>query len=477
MRNRFLVCTAVLVGASLPLRGLAQGVVLEVALLLALGSVVRARRTRRPTYPRPWDWLGAGLVVLLAYSVVWFVWLRGTTYAGPVLAVVPVLTFGSFVVASACVLLRGDGRAQAGLVDAGIVTVAVSLVLWACGVGPDLGTAPTSLGLASMACVLALGVTTGCLVTIARAEQGRTPAVRYLVVAAGATTAGFAARIGTTTAEQPDGAWWITPLWIVAFCATAAAVWHPTVVRSGDQHRCAAPGLGASTLGSLGAVLAVGPLASIALAVSGREVDGVALGAGMLALVALVVLRIGMLARAHERSRAGLERAARRDELTGLANRRELGERLSDALNRVGLGTSAAVTVVFCDLDGFKAVNDVHGHAAGDRVLAVVARRLARAMRADDVVARLGGDEFVIVAEGDPTVVPREVLRRVTAALADPVRVDGTRHHVRASTGTAVARPGEGATADGLLAAADAAMYRQKNGGLPQPRGPRVGAD
>lgn len=477
MRNRFLVSTAVLVGASVPLRGLAQGVVLEAALLLALGSVVRARRALRPAYPRPWDWLRAGLLVLLAYSVVWFVWLRGTTPAGPVLAVVPVLTFGSFVVASACVLLRGDGRAQAGLVDAGIVTVAVSVVLWTCGVGPDLGAAPFPLGLASLGCVLALGVTTGCLITVARAEQGRTPAVRYLVVAAGATTVGFAARIGTTTAEQADGAWWIAPLWIVAFCATAAAAWHPTAVRIGEQHRCAVPGLSASTLGSLGAVLAVGPVASIALAVGGREVDGVALGAGMLALVALVILRIGMLARAHERSHAGLARAARRDELTGLANRRELGERLSDALDRVGLGTSAAVTVVFCDLDGFKAVNDLHGHAAGDSVLAVVGRRLARAMRAEDVVARLGGDEFVVVAEGDPTVVPHEVLRRVAAALADPVRIDGTRHHVRASTGTAVARPGDGATADRLLAAADAAMYRAKHGGLPKQRGTRVNVD
>lgn len=468
MHARFAVCTVVLVGLSVPTRGMAQGIVLEGALLLALGSVVHARRTLRPAYARPWTWLLAGLVVLVAYSIVWFAWLQGTTPASPALTVVPVLAYGSFVVASTCVVLRGDGHGQAGLVDSGIVAVAIALALWAGLVGPGLATAPHTVQLASLAGVLALGVVTGCLAAVAPRADAHATSVRYLVVAAVATTAGFAARVVTTTEDQVDGQWWVASLWVVAFCATAAATWHPAVAAIGERPRRPPPGFTPSTLRALGAALSVGPLVATVQSLTGRRVDGLTLGVGMLALVLLVLVRIGMLAQAREDAQARLAGLARRDELTGLANRRGLDERLSVALDRLAVGASPGVTVVFCDLDGFKAVNDAHGHQAGDAVLAVVGRRLAATLRADDVVARFGGDEFVVVAEGDPTAVARETHRRVAAALARPVEVDGVRHHVTAATGTAVALPGEDVTADGLLAAADAAMYRDKRAQRPR---------
>ncbi len=123
------MCTAALVAASVPLRGVAQGLVLEAALLLALGSVLHARRTHRPVDRRPWDFLCLGLLTLLAYSVAWFIWFRGETAAAPVLAVVPLVTFGAFVVAGVGVVLRHDGQALAGLLDAGVVALAVALTL------------------------------------------------------------------------------------------------------------------------------------------------------------------------------------------------------------------------------------------------------------------------------------------------------------------------------------------------------------
>lgn len=462
VHGRFAVCALVLVGASVATRGLAQGIVLEVALLLALGSVVHARRTLRPAYGRPWTWLCVGLLTLLGYSLAWFAWLRGTTPAPPALAVLPVLTFGSFVVASTCVLLRGDGHGQAGLVDSGIVAVAVALALWAGLVGPGLATAPYAVQLASLAGVVALGLVTGCLAAVAQRADAQATSVRYLLVAAGATTAGFAARVVTTTENQVDGQWWITPLWVVAFCATAAATWHPAVVAIGERPRRPPPGFTPSTLRALGAALAVGPIVATAQSLTGRRVDGLTLGVGMLTLVLLVLLRIGMLAQAREDVQARLAGIARRDELTGLANRRGLDERLSLALDRLAVGESPGVTVIFCDLDGFKAVNDAHGHQAGDAVLAVVGQRLATTVRADDVVARFGGDEFVVVAEGDPNGVAGETGRRIAAALSRPVDVGGVCHHVTAATGTAVALPGDDVTADALIAAADAAMYRDK---------------
>lgn len=460
MHRRFGLCATVLVGGCLATRGVAQSVVLEVALLLALGAVLHARRTLRPAYRRPWDWLFGGLLVLLAYSVVWFVALRGTT-AHPALAVVPVLTFGSFVVASTCVLLRGDGRAQAGVVDSGIVAVALALTAWTIGPGPGLEAASLPVQLASLASMLGLGVVLGCLTEIVRTDAAQGPSLRYLLLAAVATTAGFGARIATTTPDEVDGAWWVAALWALALCATAAATWHPEIALIGERP-VRRPGLTPSALRALGAALAVAPAVSIAQGVTGRGISGVALGAGMLALVALVVLRIGMLVRVREDAEARLTRQARRDELTGLANRRELSERLTRALDRVTSGESPAVTVMFCDLNGFKAINDAYGHQAGDDVLAIVGKRLSAALRTDDVVARFGGDEFVVVAEGDPVRVPRETLRRVTGALANPVRVEGVHHHVSASTGIVVSSGGDDVTAAGLLAAADAAMYDVK---------------
>jgi diguanylate cyclase (GGDEF)-like protein len=125
----------------------------------------------------------------------------------------------------------------------------------------------------------------------------------------------------------------------------------------------------------------------------------------------------------------------------------------------VALGTvpELPVTVVFVDLDGFKAVNDRHGHKAGDLVLTEAARRIRSVAASADAVARLGGDEFVIVFR-DPATKEIERVRRV---LHDPIPLaGGGRAELVASIGVATRRPGE--SADDVLARADQAMYRDK---------------
>lgn len=162
---------------------------------------------------------------------------------------------------------------------------------------------------------------------------------------------------------------------------------------------------------------------------------------------------------------------ALRDPLTGLANRRLLDILLEAALAR-SAPLDARLLVTYLDLDDFKAVNDAHGHAAGDALLQEVARRLSGTIRGADVVARLGGDEFVTIHESD-----REgtaaVLSRIAAALADPYPLpDGTEVVCQASVGSVLAAaptsPAE------LLERADAAMYRVKRArrSRPQPDGP-----
>jgi diguanylate cyclase (GGDEF)-like protein/PAS domain S-box-containing protein len=148
------------------------------------------------------------------------------------------------------------------------------------------------------------------------------------------------------------------------------------------------------------------------------------------------------------------------DPLTGLANRALFRQKVEQALMAAGAHPDR-VAVLYLDLDGFKAVNDVQGHAVGDELLRHVAARLLRCVRDDTCVARLGGDEFAVLLTGkgigDSAL---EVARRITTSLADPVQIGGERAHVRSSTGIAVAAVNDDAEA--LLRNADLAMYRAK---------------
>ena len=155
---------------------------------------------------------------------------------------------------------------------------------------------------------------------------------------------------------------------------------------------------------------------------------------------------------------------ATHDILTGLANRRMLTERLSHALTRAER-TGEAVALLFIDLDGFKRVNDLHGHAAGDEVLMDVADRLRGVARASDFVARLGGDEFVILMDTDVHgASPASLTKRVFDALSAPCRFSGGEASIGASIGVAMHPPLSNLAAD-LIRRADAAMYEAKRAG------------
>ena len=178
-----------------------------------------------------------------------------------------------------------------------------------------------------------------------------------------------------------------------------------------------------------------------------------------------------------------MEHAALHDALTELPNRALLMDRLTSALARA-TRLGAQVPVLFLDLDGFKQVNDVHGHAAGDAVLIEMARRLSKTIRNSDTVARVGGDEFVVVLEPMPPLPPPAGhgddapdstlpphLRAVTAQVADRIRTElnrsisheGRRYTVSVSIGVTYSTKDSGA--DDVLRDADAALYRAKQRG------------
>jgi diguanylate cyclase (GGDEF)-like protein/hemerythrin-like metal-binding protein len=152
------------------------------------------------------------------------------------------------------------------------------------------------------------------------------------------------------------------------------------------------------------------------------------------------------------------------DPLTGLANRALFLDRMRDTLS-AARRDRRVFAVLMCDLDGFKQVNDTHGHEAGDELLKTVARRLERAVRDSDTVARLGGDEFAIIL---PKVASREhaaiVTERVVHAFDDLIRVGDAQCKVGISIGIAT-YPVDGADMDALTARADVAMYDSKRAG------------
>lgn len=169
-----------------------------------------------------------------------------------------------------------------------------------------------------------------------------------------------------------------------------------------------------------------------------------------------------------ERTRAlvDLRSVAYLDGLTGLVNRRLFNQQLAEAVNQARQGQEG-FSLVFIDVDDFKRINDIYGHAGGDAVLRQIASRLLDSVRAIDTVARVAGDEFAILIPG---LVAREALSRlatrVVRGMATPIEIPGTGASVRVGLSIGVAvYPDDATDAEALSVAADIAMYRSKQGG------------
>ncbi len=182
--------------------------------------------------------------------------------------------------------------------------------------------------------------------------------------------------------------------------------------------------------------------------------------------VPMIVLAVRHGQKPQIDAQRALEHQATHDMLTGLPNRVLFQRRLKEARrNALGRGTGFALVLV--DLDGFKAVNDEHGHLAGDALLQVVASRLRSNLRVCDIVARFGGDEFAMILEN---VSDKEVLsergQQLRSILAEPYTLIGRQGqfiaHLSASIGIAL---GIGEGGDWLIQAADQALYMAKAAG------------
>lgn len=197
----------------------------------------------------------------------------------------------------------------------------------------------------------------------------------------------------------------------------------------------------------------------------------VALGGLLASLLYFVAARASAQWRAQadvlRQAEAAIRHQATHDPLTGLANRALFIDRLNTALERAQRHRKP-FALAYIDVDGFKPVNDTHGHQAGDELLKAIAERLHASLRKSDTVARLGGDEFALIMEetAEPPALAQRVCNGIVARLHEPFRLGPQGQSVRigVSVGLAI-YPLHGEAADPLVTAADRAMYRAKKGG------------
>ena len=281
-----------------------------------------------------------------------------------------------------------------------------------------------------------------------------TPA-RLLVFAAGCTLMA----VGDTVYlfQSSAGSYQVgTPVnltWPLAILAMSVSVWigMGNRVRSVTVER--APRL---------VIPAVAAVACVVILMLGNvgHVSAVALGMAAATLVAAAVRLVFSLRELRGMTEARRHEAAT-DELTGLANRRQMLDELARAFHALRSGDVQCVALLLIDLDHFKEVNDSFGHQTGDALLKQIGPRISAVTRPTDLVARLGGDEFAVILTGADARFATSVAQRITDALAEPIVVESAALHVGGSIGVAVA-PLHARSADELIRCADVAMYRAK---------------
>ena len=415
-------------------------------------GVLKHRRVRDRGALDPLLIMGVGIGVL-AVTAGGFPRVGAVTWtSAAVLTAYPPLARGLLRMFSA----RRTGRSSDLLVQAGLAALAVGVTLSALTTGTKVARPDLLLA------ILATSLDVGLLIVAVRLmllPGERVVTYRYLVLA-------FAYLVGAHLAVVMMLVRGPGPMHPLASVLTAApfvlfgvAVLHPSVKRLDDPIEGDPPTFTPAHLGAVVVAMLVGPAAvALDVVIHQRVSLTTAIGATLVAL--MLAAYVGSLLE----DRAKAEHRVQHDELTGLPNRALLTDRIARAVAHARR-SSTAVGVMFIDLDRFKWVNDTFGHGFGDELLCLVGQRLKQLLRDEDTVARLSGDEFVVLlphVSGPDGVVT--VAERIKELFRWPLEVGSERLTVTASIGVAM-YPHDGEDPEELLACADAAMYRAKEGG------------
>ncbi|WP_205757502.1 putative bifunctional diguanylate cyclase/phosphodiesterase [Lysobacter enzymogenes] len=265
--------------------------------------------------------------------------------------------------------------------------------------------------------------------------------------------AGAALRTAFRLREETASAWRMRAVAALVMAAAVVGMHYTGMAAAGfpEGSLCSAAGpdgLRAEWLAAVVTVVAVAILAlALAIAVLDRRMEK----------------RTSRLALSLGKANEQLVFLALHDNLTQLPNRVLLEDRIEEAIRR-SARSRAGFALMFIDLDGFKAVNDMYGHTMGDRLLHAAAARVVASLRAHDTVARIGGDEFVVLMDLDESSDAAATAQRLIRALGADFDLDGTPVRISGSIGIAV-HPQDGAHPRELLTNADAAMYYAKQHG------------
>jgi len=429
------------------------------------GAALAVRRSQ-PTDRLAWSFFLAGLAALNVGNVLWSVYVdvqHHPTGDGTLGDFVISLGYVLFLAGAVTIVVRRGRNDVGGLIDATIVSLALGGLLWDFVLLPRLTSigAPLATQMLVFADMFVLSGVLGALGRLWITAGQRIPALRFLLIAVLFSLAGNVAVVlvsDPVTGARPD---WTNVIYLIAYVAVGAVALHPSSALLFEPGPPTREDFSAGRLVFLGAALALTPVVGGWRALLGRPTDGLLLAAGSAALIALVMVRIARLAAQRARAEQALAHQAAHDALTGLPNRRQFMARLAERLDHARAGGACGVVVLFCDLDGFKDVNDRLGHAVGDELLVGVAERLQACVRRGDVVSRFGGDEFLILCDAESSdEVADGVCRRIKEELGRPFELAGERVTVGASVGAAVAD--RSTHAEDLVHRADQAMYAAK---------------
>lgn len=350
---------------------------------------------------------------------------------------------------------RAPGQLLPGVLDAAVISTAIGVMAWQ-AIAPIMvaGDIPRTevVAIAVYAFLDFALLMLGLVLILSPGSRG-TPSALAIGAAFFVLTSHIVDTYLRFTGREdpPFGA----SLALVGIAMLVAALLHPRAVELITPVRVRVRSLHPARMLFLGAGLLTAP-ASVIIRSDTIGANKIAMLVASVATSVFVLTRFAMAVREQERAQRQIVHQADHDGLTGLLNRTAFHRVLGDSL-------ADAPLIMYLDLDGFKAVNDAHGHEAGDAVLVAVAQRLRSAVRSGDVVARLGGDEFAALLTGPNVPDGDAVARRLIADIAEPVPWQGRSLHVGTSVGATTTRPDEDQAT--VLRRADTAMYQAKRHG------------
>lgn len=427
--------------------------------IVATAAIVVGLRLHRVTDLLPWGLVIAALLLLTVSNAGWFHAALTGVAKPPDLLVVPAQLGGYLflLAASLLIVLRHAPRDASGTIDAAVWGIALAAPLWEFAFRPHMlraGMDTSRLFVVLTQLLVLLGIC-GALLRVARTTKAGRTCLIYLYTALGCTIVGIGlVNIGPAAGKQAS-----LPMlcFAIGYLSLGAAGLHPSVKHLSEPVADLDPPTPKLQLGVLGAALVLIPLCGGLGQLFGQPADGLLLTLAPLLSIPLVLIRISRLKQA-------LIYQATHDELTGLVNRRHLFTEMQTAITAHAAGAPGDLALIYCDLNGFKPVNDEHGHEAGDAVLRATAWRITEAVRAGDVVARIGGDEFLIFCAGADEETAQVLGDRIARSIATPVTWGGRDLLVSAAVGTVTWTERRIVAPDELLAAADERMYADKRG-------------